>query len=153
MIKITSNGREIANAMGKVTDEIIKGYRESIKEIAIEGKQMAQALAPIKSGELKRGISYRIFKTKAELFSVVSGFPYNFWVNKTEPLRILHFRKRNPYFAVPQEVGYGMHLISPSGNPIQWTGTAGFFDIASEYMNNRIINNLNPKIERALKSK
>ena len=154
MLTIKSNGREIANVMGQITKEIVIGYKQSIKEIAIEGKRIAQALAPMKSGELRRGIGYRVFGTKAELFSVVnSSMPYNFWVNQTEPFRILHFRRRNPYFAVPQEVGYGMHLISPSGNPIQWTGTAGFFDIARDRMDAMIEDNLNPKIERALRKK
>ena len=154
MLTIKSNGREIANVMGQITKEIVIGYKQSIKEIAIEGKRIAQALAPMKSGELRRGIGYRVFGTKAELFSVVnSSMPYNFWVNQTEPFRILHFRRRNRYFAVPQEVGYGMHLISPSGNPIQWTGTAGFFDIARDRMDAMIEDNLNPKIERALRKK
>ena len=154
MLTIKSNGRQIADVMGEITKEIIVGYKQSIKEIAIEGKKFAQMLASMKSGKLRRGIGYRVFGTKAELFSVVnSSMPYNFWVNKTEPFRILHFRKRNPYFAVPQEVGYGMHLIGPSGNPIQWTGTAGFFDIARDRMDAMIEYNLNPKIEKALRKK
>ena len=83
MLTIKSNGREIANVMGQITKEIVIGYKQSIKEIAKEGKKFAQMLAPMKSGELRRGIGYRVFGTKAELFSVVnSSMPYNFWVNQ-----------------------------------------------------------------------
>ena len=154
MLTIRGNGREIANAMGKVTKEIIEGYKQSIKEIAREGKRIAKELAPVKSRATRESIHYKTFNTKAELYMIpIVPFPHNVWANRQEPFRILHFRRRNKYFAVPQEVGYGMHLISPSGNPIQWTGTAGFFDIARDRMDAMIEDNLNPKIERALRKK
>ena len=151
MITMKTNGMEISNAIGRITPEIIKGYRESIKEIAIYGKNLAQSLAPFKTGGIRRGIHYRVFKSKVELISVVnSSMPYNFWVNQTPPFQVLHFRRRNRFFKVPQDVAYGKSAVSPIGRRINWTGTAGFFNIAREQMDGMIDENLNPKIERAL---
>src|SRR3990167_6997843 len=151
MLNIKTNAKELGADLRRIPSKIKSAYKQSLREIAQRGKALAQSLAPAKSGELRRGIHYRVVGDKAELFSVVnSAFPYNFWVNQTEPFRVLHFKRRNRFFRSPQNVAYGKSALSPSGHRIAWTGTPGFFDIAAEQMDAELIVNMGTKIGRAM---
>ena len=153
MILIKSNIKELSVELNRLPSKIEKGYFSSIQQTTKLGEEIAKSLAPSKSGALKEGIYSRIFKDRAELRSGVSGFPYNFWVNQTPPFEVLHFRKRNKYFKVPQDVAYGQSAVSPSGRNIIWTGMPAYMDVTAQVMDKNLIESINNAISKALKSK
>ena len=153
MILIKSNIKELSVTLNKLPSKIKKGYFSSIQQTTKLGEGIAKSLAPIKRGVLREGIYSRIFKDRAELRSGVSGFPYNFWVNQTSPFEVLHFRRRNPFFKVPQDVVYGQSAVSPSGRNIVWTGMPAYMDVTAQIMDKNLIESINNTISKALKSK
>ena len=131
VVQIKTNAKDVANSIKATRIRLKSSIKKPLEFIAIKGKKIAKSLAPQKTGAIKRGIFHKSFKDRAEIISVVnSSFPYNLWVNATPPFDVLHFKNSShqPFFKVPQNVRYGLDVVSPSGNLIRWTGKRGFFD-------------------------
>jgi len=112
--------------------------------------------APEKTGELKSGINVKqVNPNKVIVTSKVrKSFPYNLFVNRTEPYRTLDYRKYNHYFKVPQKVTYGKHAVSPSGKDIVWTANATpFWDVAYDSTRDFLFNNAVRSIISAFEGK
>jgi len=127
MISVESNATQVANAIKKLKHNLPIENKKALLELAKIGKRIAVNAAPSKSGALRHGIYYKVFKNKAEIISAVpKSFPYHFWVNQNIPT----IRARFPYFDAGQgEIAYGQSgAIAPSGKPINWTGSAGYFN-------------------------
>lgn len=134
MIKIIAD--TITPNLHKIRKKLPTTVHKKLKKILKYGKAKAKEYATSdKSGNLRKGIGYRIFKKKGYgyLFSIAegfSGFPYNLWVNRTVPII-----GRYPYFKDGQTIVYGKEgYKSPSSKPIRWTVKAGFFDLAVKDM-------------------
>ena len=138
-IKINVKGaRELNRKLLTLQKNIPSAGFKSVKETMVHGKRIAQAMAPVKKGHLRRGIRYRVKKTKKGAEGVLSSsvnkeFPYNLWVNRN----IRTIRGRHPWFGSKgKKVMYGGMAKSPAGNPIQWTGVPGFFPPADSHAEN-----------------
>jgi len=152
VIQITTNANQMAVTLKQISSKLRKGYFGSIKQTTKLGEGIAKALAPTNTGRLKQGIHSRVFKNKGEVLSSVPGpFPYHFWVNKTKPFRVLHFRKKNRFFATPQDVIYGNTAISKSHNNIKWTGMPGYLDVTADVMDTKLVRAINNAIAKALR--
>ncbi len=126
MIVVKSNARAVAQSFRAIRRKIGNSGKP-LRQLAIRGKALAQRLAPQKTGALKRGIHFRVFKNKMELMSIVpKSFPYNMWVNRNIPT----IRGTRPFFKGRQgPIAYGQSgIVAPSGVAINWTGTPGYFD-------------------------
>jgi hypothetical protein len=149
VVTIQSNALQVASNLGKISAELPKATNLALRELSLIGKRIAQNLAPQKSGALKRGITRKVFKNKAEVTSrVFKSFPYHFWVNQN--ISTLDFRDFNRFFSVPQRVAYGKPAINPSGRPIIWTGFAGYMTKTAELLNKITPQRFSAEIEKVL---
>lgn len=132
-IRIVSD--TISPKLLKVNKELNSRGKEVVKRSLKYGKKQAQLHAPYKSGKLRAGIHYRVYKNRprGELYSIArgaTGFPYNRFVNKEFPITI---RKPNRYFKIGQTFTYGQSgVLAPSGREIMWSkpGSIGFMNQA-----------------------
>ena len=149
MIKINSNAREIAGKINMLKKNIPKESKKALAELASIGRQIAWNLAPAKTGNLRAGIHYKVFKNKAEIISMVpKSFPYQFWVNQNIPIIKANF----PFFSASQGVvAYGQSgAFAPSGKPIQWTGYKGFFEETANILRGQFGDKFNIAVETAM---
>ena len=134
MIKVTID--TITPKLRKVRTRLPTSVHKILKETLQYGKSQAKMYVKGQpSGDISKGIGYRLFKKKGYgyLFSIASGkktgFPYNLWVNRTIPITGAW-----PYFNGTQQIVYGGSYRSPSGKPINWRMTPGYFDLAQKDM-------------------
>ncbi len=128
VIVIKSNAKAVAQVFRHISKRLGDSSKPLTK-LAISGKATAQRLAPRKTGALRKGIHYRVFKRRMELISMVpKSFPYQMWVNGVD---ITTIRGRWPFFKGRQgAIAYGQAgIVAPSGASINWTGTHGYFDL------------------------
>jgi len=96
--------------------------------------RQAKMMAPEQTGRLKQSIStWPRKKGEATVAAGYShnGFPVAKFVNLSPGYSALNYSiKYNKYFATPQVVTYGAPAISRGRNPVRWTGTPRFWDIA-----------------------
>jgi len=140
VIEIRTNAKDVVHSLSSIRLKLQKSQKKTLEFIAIQGKNIAKSLAPQKSGNLKRGIFHKSFKDRAEIISVVNtSFPYHLWVNADPSFDVLNFTSSShqPFFKVPQKVRYGLGALSPSGNPIRWTGVRGYFNETAELLRAR----------------
>ncbi len=139
-IQIRTNAKELASLLKAVRLKLKSSQKRALTVVANQGKMIAKSLAPQNTGRLKKGIFTRVFNDRAEVISMVNtSFPYNLWVNATPPFAVSNFKTGSyqPFFRVPQAVRYGMPAITPSGNPVRWTGKKGFFDETARILTKR----------------
>lgn len=152
IITFRSNAKELSITLKKINRSMRNKFFGSVKDTAFLGERIAKALAPYKTGRLKEGIYSRVYNDKAIIRSGVPGpFPYHLWVNQTSPFKILKFRKRNKYFATPQDVAYGQPAISRWGNLTNWTGMPGYMDVTAKVVSQHLVNKINQDICQSLK--
>ncbi|KKN05844.1 hypothetical protein LCGC14_1083240 [marine sediment metagenome] len=151
VFSITSNANIIAKNIGNIARDLPKENKKALTELAIMGKGIAKGIAPVKRGNLKAGITHKVFKDRAEITSRVFGlFPYHLWVNRTIPA--LNIKSAvNKYFARGQRVVYGGSAVSPSGTPIIWTGLGGYFDITAEVLRKKFGKRFSIAVSNTLK--
>ncbi len=156
VIKIDTNVKDVVHSISSMRIKLKKSQKKTLNFIAVQGKNIAKSLAPHKFGGIKRGIFHRSFKDRAEIISVVHNkFPYHLWVNATPPYEVSHFRSTShqPFFKVPQSVRYGLQAVSPSGNPIRWTGVRGYFDETAKLLRARYGEIFDIEIGKAIRTK
>lgn len=149
-IKITG-ARQLSRKFNRLQKEMPKSTANGIRKTLKAGKRIAQGLAPQKSGELKAGIRYRVYKREGYgiLSSTVStAFPYNMWVNRSPGFRTI--KGRFPFFLSRGRILYGGSARAPSRKPIQWTGTPGYFDKTIKILEQKYPKIMNRAVDRAI---
>ena len=122
----------------KLNNAKIKGAMEAARKTQI----YAQANAPFRTGDLARGFRVRPLGSAkslsgqgARLTNTVDGsFPYNKWVNRTQPHHNPPMRWNN----FRPTLYRGVKKTS-SGKPVKWTGKAEFLTLA--------VNKVRPKFK------
>ena len=108
-------------------------HKEWVKETAKQ-KQLTKEAAPKNKMRLARSIYGRTFKEPLRAIIGIpaliaeSGFDYSKFVTGM-PIKIT---QENPYFAVGQTVVYGRDAQAPSGAPIRWSSSAGWWEFSVE---------------------
>ena len=155
MISITLNANIVARNLGNIARDLPKNNKEALTELAILGRDLAKGLSPTKKGEMggiKGGITYKVFKDRAEVTSrVFKTFPYHFWVNR-DPIPALNIKSVfNSYFKVGQRVVYGGSAISAFNSPIKWTGVGGYFNVTAEVLKQKFGKRFSIAVEKTLR--
>ena len=159
-IIMTSNAKDVSTYFRKLGPKLKKAWYRGLRNSVRDGKSIALQLAPQKSGTLKAGIFYRLFKNKAMLVSSVPGdFPYNKWINMDEPYIGLNFPKgawippsksyTGRWARILPPGGIALYGIAPNWN---WTGVPKFMDIAGAIMEIQIQRNFTPEITKAIQT-
>lgn len=94
-----------------------KSGNNTARDAAMYMEASAKGMAPIKSGDLRAGITSKKLKSgQYEVSSKVPGnFPYNFWINQTAPFRTIRAVWNN---SSPTVYGDGSHINT--GTPRFW---------------------------------
>ncbi len=119
MIVIKSNADQVAMKFANAERMIMKTAVKSINGVTLAGERFAKRIAPVKDGELKKGIYRKPIIRKGKevsksLVSTVPGdFAYNKWVNVS------------PGFETVKGRTY---------RSTRHTGVPGYFTLTAKYM-------------------
>ncbi len=83
-IKVTG-AKEVAKKFERLQTKLPKNAIKAIRKSLVYGRRRAREMAPVKTGDLRAGIRFKVFPQKGfgVLMSTVSkDFPYHFWVNE-----------------------------------------------------------------------
>jgi len=113
----------LRNAGQLIRTEVHKTLRQQGES----GKRYAKSIAPVKSGNLRRGIFYQATPTTLKIKSIVPGrFPYNKWVNQDPGFVTLGpFKRPNMKYGI--KVGQSL-IYGSSPTHWRWTGTPGYMN-------------------------
>lgn len=123
-IDIAKFRRDLAKAGQLIKNEIHRTLFQQGKS----AKRFAKSLAPVKTGALRRGISFQTTPTTLRIISAVpKAFPYNQWVNQSPGFISLGpYRKANPRYNIQpgQTLVYGKEPAH-----WKWTGTPKYMTL------------------------
>ena len=83
MIKIIFKSSDVIKGLRYAAQDIKSATKATNRQQGQSAKTYARSIAPVKTGNLKQGISYQALSTRLYVKSVVpKSFPYNLWVNE-----------------------------------------------------------------------